>query len=127
MLSQCPINVVLLATDLEATRDFYRDKVGLEVLMEAPFGVTFKCGGDSRLAISKSTVGTADQQTQAVFQAKDLDAEVAELRSRGVKIEDYDLPDIKTVDGIAEVGFARFAWFLDPGKNCVGVMQLKAG
>jgi catechol 2,3-dioxygenase-like lactoylglutathione lyase family enzyme len=125
MLGEHPIDVVLLATDLELSRDFYRDKVGLEVLIESSFAVTFKCGGDSRLAISKSTTGTADEQTQAAFRVKDLDAEVAVLRSRGVKIEEYDLPGIKTVDGIADVGFARFAWFIDPGKNCVGVMQLK--
>jgi catechol 2,3-dioxygenase-like lactoylglutathione lyase family enzyme len=125
MLGDFPVDVVLLATDLEASRDFYRDKVGLEVLTEFPHSVTFKCGGESRLAISKSTVGTADEQTQAAFRVSDLDAEVAELRSRGVVIEDYDLPSIKTFDGIADVGFARFAWFIDPGKNCVGVMQLK--
>ena len=66
-----------------------------------------------------------DEQTQAAFRVKDLDAEVAALRSRGVKIEEYDQPGLKTVNGIADVGFARFAWFIDPGKNCVGVMQLK--
>jgi len=125
MLGEAPLDVVLLATDLEASRDFYRDKIGLEVLIESSYAVTFRCGGESRLAISKSTVGTADEQTQAAFRVTDLDAEVAALRSRGVKIEEYDQPGLKTVDGIADVGFARFAWFIDPGKNCVGVMQLK--
>jgi catechol 2,3-dioxygenase-like lactoylglutathione lyase family enzyme len=125
MLGEAPLDVVLLATDLDASRDFYRDKVGLEILTETPYAVTFKCGGDSRLAISKSTVGTADEQTQAAFRVTDLDSEVAALRSRGVKIEEYNQPGLKTVDGIADVGFARFAWFIDPGKNCVGVMQLK--
>jgi catechol 2,3-dioxygenase-like lactoylglutathione lyase family enzyme len=125
MLGEAPLDVVLLAPDLEASRDFYRDKIGLEVLIESSYAVTFRCGGESRLAISKSTVGTADEQTQAAFRVTDLDAEVAALRSRGVKIEEYDQPGLKTVDGIADVGFARFAWFIDPGKNCVGVMQLK--
>ena len=125
MLGDASLDIVLLATDLDASRDFYRDKVGLEIFTETSYAVTFKCGGDSRLAISKSTVGTADEQTQAAFRVKDLDAEVAALRSRGVKIEVYVQPGLKTVDGIADVGFARFAWFIDPGKNCVGVMQLK--
>jgi catechol 2,3-dioxygenase-like lactoylglutathione lyase family enzyme len=125
MLGEAPLDVVLLATDLDASRDFYRDKVGLEILIETAYAVTFRCGGDSRLAISKSTVGTADEQTQAAFRVADLDAEVGALRSRGVKIEEYDQPGLKTVNGIADVGFARFAWFIDPGKNCVGVMQLK--
>jgi catechol 2,3-dioxygenase-like lactoylglutathione lyase family enzyme len=125
VLGDHPIEVVLLATDLDAARDFYRDKIGLELINESPYAVTFRCGGGTRLAISKSTVGTADEQTQAAWRVGDLDAELAELRSRGVKIEEYDQPGLKTVDGIADVGFARIAWFIDPGKNCIGVMQLK--
>ena len=125
MLGDHPIEVVLLATDLEASRDFYRDRVGLEIINESPNNVTFRCGGTTRLGLSKSTVGTADTQTQAAWRVGDLDAELAELRSRGVVIEEYDLPGLKTVDGIADVGFARIAWFIDPGKNCVAVMQIK--
>jgi catechol-2,3-dioxygenase len=125
LLSQSPIDVVLLATDLEASKDFYANKIGLQVLSEDPGSVTFKCGGDSRLVISKSTAGTSDEQTQASFRVADVKAETAELRSQGVKIEDYDMPGLKTVDGIAEIGFAWIAWFIDPGKNCVGMIQLK--
>ena len=124
MLGDYPIDVVLLATDLDAARDFYRDKIGLELLNENSNAVTFKCGSN-HLAISKSTVGTADPQTQAAWRVKDLDAELAALRGRGVRIEEYDLPGLKTVDGIADIGFARMAWFIDPAKNCVGIMQLK--
>jgi len=86
--------------------------------------VTFKCGGN-QLAITKSTVGTADEQTQAAWRVQDLDAELDALRRRGVKIEEYDLPGLKTVDGVADIGFARMAWFIDPGQNCLGIMQLK--
>ena len=50
---------------------------------------------------------------------------MAELRRRGVKIEDYDVPGVKTVDGIADMGFAIAASFIDPSKNYVGVIQIK--
>jgi predicted enzyme related to lactoylglutathione lyase len=125
MLGDYPIDVVLLAPDLEASKDFYVNKIGLEILDEAPYAVQFKLGAGGRLAISKSTVGTADTQTQAAWRVKDLAAELAILRSRGVKIEDYDQPGLKTVDGVAEVPFGLMAWFIDPGKNCVGIIQLK--
>jgi len=125
MLGDYPIDVVLLATDLDASRDFYRDKVGLQIVGENPNAVTFKCGNGSQLAISKSSVGTADEQTQAAWRVADLEEELDTLRSRGVEIQEYDLPGLKTVDGVADIGFARMAWFIDPGKNCVGIMQLK--
>jgi catechol 2,3-dioxygenase-like lactoylglutathione lyase family enzyme len=125
LLSEHPIDVVLLATDMDASKDLYANKVGLPIVDESPAAVTFRCGGASRLVISKSSVGTSDEQTQASFRVADVKGEAACLRSKGVKVEEYDLPGLKTVDGIADIGFALMAWFIDPGKNCVGMLQLK--
>jgi hypothetical protein len=55
----------------------------------------------------------------------DLRGEVAELRSREVKVEDYELPGLKTEDGIADIGFAWAAWIVDPGKNALGILEIK--
>jgi predicted enzyme related to lactoylglutathione lyase len=126
MLSNYPIDVVLLAMDLAAAKDFYANKIGLPVRSSSPGGVTFQCGGDSQLVVTKSSVGTKDEQTQATFRVADVRAEVSELRRRGVQIEDYDTPGLKTQDGIADIGFAWMAWFIDPANNCVGLMQLKS-
>jgi len=57
---------------------------------------------------------------------EDLQTEVAELRSRGVEIQDYDMPGLKTEDGIADVGFAYAAWIIDPHGNALGILQLKS-
>jgi len=115
----------LLAPDLAAAREFYHDQLGLELLRESDAAITLRCGGGTQLSVTKSTTGTADTQTQASWQVSDLRAEVAELRSRGVKVEDYDLPGLKTEDGIADIGFAWAAWIVDPGKNALGMLQIK--
>jgi catechol 2,3-dioxygenase-like lactoylglutathione lyase family enzyme len=124
MLGDHPIHPVLLAKDLAAAREFYHDKVGLEILLENDDAIVFRCGGGTQLDVTKSTVGTADEQTQVSWQVPDLPAEVAELRSRGVKVEDYDMPGLKTEDGIADLGFALAAWIVDPGGNALALMQL---
>ena len=124
MLSEYPIDVMLLATDLDVARDFYGRKLGLEILLDNEQFVTFSCGGDSRLVVTKSSAGTADEATKASWRVDDLAAEVADLRSRGVEI--LDLPDLNTVDGIADVGFAFAAWFVDPHRNSIGLLQFKA-
>ena len=85
----------------------------------------FKCGGGTHLDVTKSTVGTADEQTQVSWQVPDLRAEVAELRSRGVEVQEYDMPGLKTEDGIADLGFAWMAWIVDPGGNALAIMQFK--
>ena len=125
MLGDHPIDVVLLATDLDESKQFYAGKLGLEILNESPEAITYKSGPDSQLAVTKSTVGTADEQTQAGWRVDDLDAELAELRERGVEIQEYDAPELKTEDGIADIGFARIAWIIDPHKNALAIMQVK--
>jgi catechol-2,3-dioxygenase len=125
MLADHPIDPMILATDLRVAREFYGDRIGLEVLMESEDFLTFSCGGDSRLVVTRSTSDTSEPQTKASWRVDDLAAEVSELRSRGVKVEDYDEPGPKTVDGIADVGFAIAAWFLDPHGNSIGLLQFK--
>jgi catechol-2,3-dioxygenase len=114
MLANHPIDPMLLATDLAVAREFYGDRIGLEVLIESDDFVTFKCGGDSRLVLTRSSTGTSEAQTKASWRVTDLAAEVAELRSRGV-----------AVDGIADVGFALAAWLVDPDGNSIGLLQFK--
>ncbi len=125
MLGDHPIDVMLLATDLAEAKSFYAEKLGLEVLLETDDFLTFKCGGDSRLVITASSTGTKEAQTKASWRVDDLAAELAELRAVGVELVDYDEPGMKTVDGIADAGFALSAWLVDPSGNTVGLLQFK--
>jgi catechol-2,3-dioxygenase len=125
MLADHPIDPMILATDLAVAREFYGDMVGLEILIESDDFVTFRCGGDSRLVVTRSSEGTSEPQTKASWRVRDLAAEVAELRSRGVEVEEYDGPGLMTVDGIADVGFALAAWLVDPHGNSIGLLQFK--
>lgn len=125
MLADHPIDVMLLATDLGVAKDFYGERIGLVVLSESEEFVTFSCGGDSRLVVTKSETGTREEQTKASWRIGDIAAEVAELRARGVEIVEYDEPWLKTVDGVADVGFALAAWVLDPFGNALGLLELK--
>ena len=42
---------------------------------------------------------------------------IADLRRRGVVFEDYDFGEVKTVDGLADFGAAKAAWFKDSEGN----------
>jgi catechol-2,3-dioxygenase len=126
MLADHPIDPMILATDLAVAREFYGDRVGLEVVIESDDFVTFKCGGDSRLVVTRSSTGTGESQTKASWRVSDLAAEVTELRSRGVEVQEFDEPWLRTIEGIADVGFALAAWFVDPDGNSIGLLQFKA-
>ena len=125
MLGDHPMDVVLLATDLESSKEFYAGKLGLEILHESEEEITYKCGGTAGWRSPRAPVGTADEQTQAGWRVDDLAAELAELRSRGVEIQEYDMPGLKTVDGVVDLGFALMAWIVDPHRNALAIMQLR--
>ncbi len=117
------IYTVLPVADLERARAFYRDKLGLEATLDKP-GMLAYSGPSGYIfqLYETSTVGTA-QNTQMGWSTSDLDGDVAELRERGVVFEEYDLPGLKTENGIAHVGTERAAWFKDSEGNTIVISQ----
>lgn len=127
MLSDHPVFPILLSKDLGASRAFYRDTLGLEIIREDEDDrIVFRCGGGTQLVITQSTVGTSDTQTQMAWRVPDLPAALADLRARGVRIEEYLAPDPVTEGGIADMGHSWAAWFVDPSGNVLAVVQPKA-
>ena len=126
MLADHPVFPILLSKDLDATRAFYRDRLGLEILREDEGDrIVFRCGGGTQIAVTLSTVGTADTQTQMAWRVPDIRAALGDLRARGVRIEEYAAPDPITTDGVADMGHSWAAWFVDPSGNVLAVVQPK--
>ena len=125
MLAECAAFPILLATDMAASRTFYHDVLGLPIAAETDERIVFRCAGQTQVAVTRSTTGTRDTQTQMGWTVPDIHEAVADLRARGVRIEEYSAPDPVTVDGIADMGYAWAAWFIDPSRNVVAVVQPK--
>ena len=90
MLSDYPVFPILLSTDLDASRTFYHDVLGLEIAREDHGDrIVFRTGGGTQIVVTLSTTGTSDTQTQMAFRVPDIHAAVAEVRARGVRIEEY--------------------------------------
>jgi catechol-2,3-dioxygenase len=106
-------------------RQFYSERIGLDVLIESDDFVTFRCGGDTRLVVTRTTTPSSEHTTKASWRVADIAAEVANLRARGVEITEYDGPALRTVNGVADIGFALSAWFVDPGRNTIGLLQFE--
>jgi predicted enzyme related to lactoylglutathione lyase len=116
------------AQDLERARSFYAEKFGLEPSEERPGGLLYRCAS-GEFALFESAGASSGTFTQMAWQVDDIEATVEQLRSRGVVFEEYDLPGLTTVDGIAEVegnypskGRAeRAAWFRDSEGNLLAI------
>jgi hypothetical protein len=90
-----------------------------------PGGIIYR-SGDSYFSLYPTEFAGTAQHTLGAFMVQDVEAAVADLRGKGVTFEEYDLPGVKTVNGIAELGGTRGAWFKDPEGNILSVVQLPA-
>jgi len=124
-LADWSLGATIPAKEVEGTRRFYEDVLGAQVVMEDPGGIIYRSGDSYFSLYSTEFAGTA-QHTLGAFMVQDVEAVVAVLRGKGVTFEDYDLPGVKTVNGIAELGGMKGAWFKDPEGNILSVVQLPA-
>jgi catechol 2,3-dioxygenase-like lactoylglutathione lyase family enzyme len=131
MLSEHPAFPILLSTDMEASKAFYRDTLGMELVREDVYDgvldrMVFRTGDAAQFVISHSTVGTSDTQTQMAWRVPDVRAAIVELRERGVVFEEYDYPDLHTTDCVGDMRHSWAAWFVDPCGNTLAVVEPKS-
>ena len=124
MLKDLQAHATIPVSDVGRAKLWYEEKLGLTPSSETPGGLMYECGQGTRFALypSPEFAGKAGQ-TDAGFAAVDVEAEVAELKARGVTFEEYDTEFIKTVEGIATLGQLRAGWFRDQDGNILGVVQ----
>jgi catechol 2,3-dioxygenase-like lactoylglutathione lyase family enzyme len=116
---------VLPASDLTRARAFYSDALGFDPTEERDGDLVYRPQpGMSFQIYATQNAGTA-KNTQMCFVTDDLDADMRQLRDRGVVFEDYDFPGLTTVDGVADLDGERAAWFRDSEGNYICVTQLK--
>ena len=123
MLEGARVHTTLPANDVERAKAFYTKKVGATPGESGPGG-TFLTFGETRFVIYPTPNRNRGGHTQMGISVKDVNTAVRELRGRGVTFEDYDMPGLKTVDGIAETAGGKAAWFKDTEGNTIGIIQL---
>ena len=123
MLKDSPIIPYIPATDIRRARQFYEQKVGLVAKQEAAGGVVYQCANATWIFLYQSSGAGTSKSSQAFWQVKDVEAEVATLRARGVVFEEYDMPQLKTVNGIFTGGGSKAAWFKDSEGNIMAIIE----
>jgi catechol 2,3-dioxygenase-like lactoylglutathione lyase family enzyme len=112
--------------DLEETKRFYGETLGLDV-EEHPEGLELKLAGGASVFVYPSPTYTAPKHTVLNFSVDDIDQAVDALNERGVRMEQYDMEDIKTDErGIVrsdDGGPRAIAWFKDPSGHVLSVLQ----
>lgn len=131
MLDDGAVATRLPAQDLQRARAFYAEKLGLEPAEERPGGLLYRCAS-GEFALFETGGAPSGSHTQMAWQVGDIEAVVAQLSARGVVFEEYGLPGLTTVGGIAQVDGnypgkggvgERAAWFKDSEGNLLAIGQ----
>ena len=123
VLGDKPTYSTLPVKDLGEARRFYEETLGLSPLMVTEGGVMYESGGTQFFVYPSRT--RAAGHTQMSWRVSDIKAEVAALRSKGVRFEVYEIPGVEFEDGIAHSGPEVWtAWFKDPDGNVLGLTQI---
>jgi predicted enzyme related to lactoylglutathione lyase len=123
MLSEKSVVTTIPVVDIERAKNFYENKLELKLLEEMGEGFFFEAGNNTQLYMYKRDSTKADH-TVASFMVDDIEIEVNHLKEKGVIFEEYDLPNIKTINSIATSGSYKSAWFKDTEGNIIGLTQM---
>jgi catechol 2,3-dioxygenase-like lactoylglutathione lyase family enzyme len=123
MLSNSPIIATLPAEDIDRARAWYEEKLGLKPSREQPDGLMYDCGNGTQFLLYPTSFAGSAKNTLAAWTVDDIEAEMSDLRSRGVVFEEYDFPGLKTVDGVADFEGGKGAWFKDSEGSILALNQ----
>jgi catechol 2,3-dioxygenase-like lactoylglutathione lyase family enzyme len=122
MLGNRPAHAMMPASNLQRAKKFYSERLGLELEREAEEGIIFKCG-NTWVDVFPSSGKSNAAFTQVGWDVDNLEDEIKALKARGVVFEEYNTPNLKTVNGIATMGSAKGAWFKDSEGNLLALVQ----
>jgi predicted enzyme related to lactoylglutathione lyase len=123
MLQDSPIYAYIPAKDVSRARRFYEQTLGFKPKEEIAGGVVYECAGSTACFLYPTPNAGTSKASQAFWQVDDVEREVAELKSRGVVLEHYDMPGERSPSGVVTAGGAKAAWFKDTEGNIMAVIQ----
>jgi predicted enzyme related to lactoylglutathione lyase len=130
MLSSSRVEANIPAADLKRARDFYADVLGLTPTREIDgIQLTYRTDGGTTFNVYATSFAGQAGHTIAQWHVDDVEAEVRDLKAKGVAFEVYDdMPGVRWDGDIASMeGMGRAAWFKDSEGNTLCLDQEDAG
>jgi predicted enzyme related to lactoylglutathione lyase len=122
MLSSAAASATLPASDIGRAKKFYGEVLGLKVTREDPGGIEYECGEGTRVFVYPSEFAGTNKATAVGFIVSSVEDAKKELEGKGVTFENYDLPGLKTENGIVTMPSGeKGAWFKDTENNILAI------
>ena len=125
MLSHAKVHTALPAADLGRPRVFYKETLGLSPSHDYPWALVYELESGTRFSVFRTPNRARGGHTQMGFAVDDVRAAVADLKEAGVVFEEYDAPELKTIDGVADMEGRSAAWFKDTEGNLIELLEFE--
>lgn len=116
------VTAMIPARDVERAVKWYAEKLGFSPVSQDEYGAVYQFNGVKAFLYASDYAGSAGH-TILSFDSADLSADMDAMRTKGVEFIDYDLPGLKTENGVASFGPMRNSWARDSEGNILGFVQ----
>jgi catechol 2,3-dioxygenase-like lactoylglutathione lyase family enzyme len=123
MLGKADATPMIAVKDIDRAKQFYSDKLGLKPVQEMGGDFFMLKSGDTTLNVYRSEFAGTNKATALTFDVDDIDAEVRELKDKGITFEHYDVQGLKADGDIYSGEGMKTAWFKDPDGNILSLVE----
>ena len=126
MLAKAEAMPMIGVKDIDRARKFYEDTLGLET-KDAMGGEVLEVKiGDKVINVYRSEFAGSSKTTALTFAVDDIEAEVRELKDKGIFFEQYDMPGLEKRGDLYVAEGMKTTWFKDPDGNILSLFEGEA-
>ena len=107
--------------DLDVATKFYKNTLGLTPVHQEEQDVVVFRSGTSEINVYRSDYAGTNKATAVTWTVDNVNEEVADLKSKGVVFERYDMPGMTREGDVYVAGDMKVAWFKDPDGNILNL------
>ncbi len=123
MLGKSDTTPMIAVKDLDRAKNFYGDTLGLDTVDEMGDEVVTMKSGDTKFDVYRSEFAGTNKATALTFNVDDIQAEVGDLKGKGIMFEHYDMDGLTRNGDIYEAEGMKTAWFKDPDGNILSLIE----
>ena len=127
MLGKADATPMIAVKNLNRAKSFYADTLGLTKVDQMGDEVVSMKSGSTSIDVYRSDYAGTNKATALTFNVDDIDAEVRELKGKGVMFEHYDMDGLTRDGDIYSAEGMRTAWFKDPDGNILSLIESGEG
>ncbi len=123
MLGKANATPMIAVKDIDRAREFYEGTLGLETKASMGGEVLEVQSGNSMINVYRSEFAGTNQATSLTFDVDDIEAEVTDLKGKGIFFEQYDMPGLEKQGDLYVAEGMKTAWFKDPDGNILSLFE----